>query len=701
MTGMYSGLDTEAIIQGLVETRQAKIDTMKKDQTKLQWTQDAWKTLNSKIYAFYSKTMTNMTLGTSYMKKATTVSDSSVADVVTSNLAMNADQKLVVSKVAKTAYMTGEKLSLASGDAISASTKLTDLGVEEGSSFDITVGSGSTEKTTTITVDDTMTVNDLVSQMKNAGVNASFDTNNSRFYMGASESGAAGNFTITSDSVNGVDAIDALGLTVNYDDMKAVYKKFSDFAAVENEGSKIAYIASEVAKQFEMYKDQANTLTTEMADQLSKIAAAKANYNSKYITVDPEGEPDPDVPLESLTEEQIKAIDDEITSLEAKKKNGTIKNEETERLETLTEQKSAIDEYKELNSAYEANLARKAEIDPFIKIDEDTGIMTASEALETKVAGEVQAQIDAATTSPDWTALKAGTAIKIDGQDSEIWLNGAHYTSSSNEYSINGLTISVKKETGDTNGDSKVDTSDEGVSLTTKDDASGLYDMIKNFMKEYNALVNEMDKLYNAKTARGFAPLTSEEKEAMTEEDVKTYEAKIKDALLSKDGTLNTVATAFRTAMSAGYTVNGKLMTLADFGVEKLSYFIATDNERNAYHIHGDEDDAETMLYNNKLKEMATSDPETVSDFFKQLSKSLYDSTKTLMARENGYKSSLTIYGDVKLQSDYNDYTNKIKDLEDALSAYEDKWYDKFTAMETALAKLQSNTNSITSLLGG
>jgi flagellar hook-associated protein 2 len=326
----------------------------------------------------------------------------------------------------------------------------------------------------------------------------------------------------------------------------------------------------------------------------------------------------------------------------------------------------------------------------------------ATAALEAKVAAEVQEQIEAATDpSLDWTAKAAGKAIKIDGQDSEIWLNGAQYTSSSNEYSINGLTISVNKETGDTNADGIVDASDEGVTLTTKDDASGLYDMIKNFLKEYNSLVNEMDKLYNAKAAKGFSPLTSQEKEAMAEEDIKTYEAKIKDALLSKDGTLNTVASAFRTVMDSGFTVGGKKMTLSDFGVEKLGYFIAADNERNAYHINGDEDDSDTMLYNNELKTMATTDPDTVSDFFNQLSKSLYESTKTLMARESGYKSSLTVYGDVKLQSDYTDYTLKIKDLEDDLSAYEDKWYDKFTAMETALAKLQSNTSSITALLGG
>ena len=48
-----------------------------------------------------------------------------------------------------------------------------------------------------------------------------------------------------------------------------------------------------------------------------------------------------------------------------------------------------------------------------------------------------------------------------------------------------------------------------------------------------------------------------------------------------------------------------------------------------------------------------------------------------------------------------NDYTSKIADLEEKLKDYEDKWYSKFSKMETALAKMQSNASAITGLLGG
>ena len=47
MTGMFSGMDTESIIQELVSAKRTKVDTQKKAQTKLEWKQYAWKELNT------------------------------------------------------------------------------------------------------------------------------------------------------------------------------------------------------------------------------------------------------------------------------------------------------------------------------------------------------------------------------------------------------------------------------------------------------------------------------------------------------------------------------------------------------------------------------------------------------------------------------------------------------------------------------
>ena len=53
------------------------------------------------------------------------------------------------------------------------------------------------------------------------------------------------------------------------------------------------------------------------------------------------------------------------------------------------------------------------------------------------------------------------------------------------------------------------------------------------------------------------------------------------------------------------------------------------------------------------------------------------------------------------MKEDYDEYTTKIAQAEEKLTDYEDKWYKKFSTMETALAKMQSNASAITGLLGG
>lgn len=280
-------------------------------------------------------------------------------------------------------------------------------------------------------------------------------------------------------------------------------------------------------------------------------------------------------------------------------------------------------------------------------------------------------------------------ATKVDGQDAEIVLNGATFTSKNNVFDINGLTITALTESSET------------VTLTTEMDTDGIYDMIKGFLKQYNEVMNEMDKLYNASSAKGYEPLTNDEKMSMSDSEIEEWEKKIKDSILRKDENLSTVSSSLREIMSGGISVGGKTMYLFDFGIDTLGYFDAEENERNMYHIDGDADDAETSGKADKLRGMIASDPDTVINFFSQLSQQLYGKMFDMSKSVNGYRSYGNFYDDKKMQSDYDDYTSKIKDLEDKLTAYEDKWYAKFSKMETAMAKMQSSQNALAGLLGG
>ncbi len=508
MTGMFSGMDTESIIQELVSAKQTKVDTKKKEQTKLQWKQDAWKDLNTKLKNLQSKYIANMRFSDAYSKKTTKVSNSSAVSVITGEGAVNGVQSLEIDKLAKTAYLTGGKIK--SDKEVTALTTLGDLDETLGDDFsgEITVGAG--DKQMTLAINKDTSISAVLNTMKAAGLNASYDAGQKRFFVSSKSSGKDGNFSITSGDADGQKALQMLGIS------------------------------------------------------------------------------------------------------------------------------------------YDANA-------------ESTG------------------------KSDDETA-----AHYTKGQDAEIYLNGAKFTNSTNVFEINGLTFTALSETAG-----------ETVTVTTEQDTDGIYDMVKNFLKEYNNIVNEMDKLYNADSAKGYEPLTDDEKDALSDSEIEDYEKKIKDALLRRDDNLSTVNSALQQIMSGGIEVGGKTMYLHDFGIDTLGYFTAAENEKHAYHIDGDPDDGSTSGNADKLKTMISNDPDTVISFFTKLSQSLYGKMTDLSKSVDGYRSFGNFYDDKKMKSDYDDYTSKIKELEQKLQDYEDKWYSKFSKMETALAKMQSNASAVTGLLGG
>ena len=286
-------------------------------------------------------------------------------------------------------------------------------------------------------------------------------------------------------------------------------------------------------------------------------------------------------------------------------------------------------------------------------------------------------------------AATGQSVVKGGGKDAEIELNGVKYTSDSNTFEVNGLTITALQEGG---GE---------VTLTTRQDTDGIYNMIKNFFKEYNSLINEMDKLYNAESAKGYEPLTDDEKDEMSDTEIEKWETKIKDSILRGDSNLSTLSSAMKNVLLQGATVNGEKMYLSHFGIETLGYFNAGENEKNAYHINGDEDDDAVSSKENSLRAAIAADPDTVISFFSQLSQNLYAELDKQSRSVEGVRSFGKFYDDKKMKEDYDKYTTKIKQEEQKLTALEDRWYKKFSAMETALAKMQSNQSAVSALLGG
>jgi flagellar hook-associated protein 2 len=282
-------------------------------------------------------------------------------------------------------------------------------------------------------------------------------------------------------------------------------------------------------------------------------------------------------------------------------------------------------------------------------------------------------------------------ATKIDGADAQIRLNDVLYTSSSNIFDINGLSITAAAVTGD--GD------ENAITITTDTDTQAIYDKIKDFLTEYNSVINEMTKLYNADSSYGYDPLTDDEKDAMSDTEIEKWETKIKDSLLRRDTTLNSIMSSMMNTMASSIEIDGKKYSFSSFGIRTLGYLNAAENEQNAYHIDGDEEDENTSGNEDKLMAAIKNNPDTIVDFMKQMTQNLYKVVDSKM-KSTSLSSAYKIYNDKELDTQYKNYTTLISDWEDKVSDKEDYYYNKFSQMESALSKLESQTSSLTGLLG-
>lgn len=692
MTGMMSGMDTESIIQELVAVRKKKVDTKKKEQTKLDWKAEAWKELNTKLKKLQTKFIANMRFSDAYSKKTTKVSNSNAVSIITGESAMNGVQTMKVTQLAKSGYLTSGKIE---GSGVTALSKLGDIGYESPTdpadpAGVFTVKNG--DKYVDITVNEGTTISDVLNQIKSVGLNANFDAKQQRFYITAVDSGEEADFSFTASNEKGLEAMKALGLDTEIGDKK---DKGQDYASWT---------------EYKLYQDWENgdsTATDTINERIkADIDSQKAGYLAQYRQLKDSQKAAEDV-IKTIEDKYSGSTLDTVDSYKAAlgQKEAAIKSAqengrpagEIEQLQkeadeirtkladaqTLADQRTNISNYN----------TQIAEIGKHIVIEETNPGSGEYEIKDTtNLEKEVNDRYDAKADYAVAFMLNipaVASAKKVSGQDAIIELNGAEYTNNDNTFEINGLTITALAAT------------DEEITVTTQRDTDGIYDMVKNFLKEYNEVVNEMDKLYNADRAKGYEPLTDEEKDSMSEKEIEKWETKVKDSLLRRDENLSSVNSALQSIMSSGFTVNGKTMYLYDFGIETLGYFQSADNEKHAYHIAGDLDDEYTMNSEDKLKGMIANDPDTVISFFSQLSRSLHEKMTDMSKSVDGYRSFGNFYDDKKMKSDYDDYTTKIKEMETKLNEYEDKWYKKFSKMETALAKMQSNMSAVSSLLGG
>ena len=659
LSGLVSGMDTDAMIEELVSAYSKKKDKIVKQKKTLEYKQDAWKEMNAKIYGFYTGKLSNMQLTSNYALKNTKSSNEDKATVTASSSAVNGTQELRIKQLAKTSYLTGAAIKTSAGEEVKLSTKLADLGIEDGK-IDVEIGG----EAKTVELTGKMTVKELQAALSDAGLSANFDEQNGRFFISSKTGGVKGDFTLKGLGQSGKDALKKLGVsTVSktaIDEYKA-YLAENDAAKIESD-AKSDYVAGILMKKSDEIKSRIDELN-------EKLGSADG------LTTDEQNELD-----------DIKAQITEISGLlENKNEDGGFEPMEqyvTDVLgETLDYDPVNNADYKIYVDIYQSEVDYRQDMVDYATLYEKSKTATGLTDDEKAKLSDLKAK---------YGELYNDGVVKIDGQDSIIELNGAEFTSNTNTIQVNGLTINAKAVTE----------GDEFLTITTDTDVDAIYDKIKDFFKEYNELMKEMSTKYNAASAGDYEPLTEEEEEQLSDKQQEKWEKILTTAALRKDSSLNSVMSSMRTALMKGYDINGKNYTLSTFGIKTMSYFLAEDNEKNSFHIDGDKDDESTAGQPDKLRAALASDPENTIEFFSSIMKDLYKSLSDKMSKSTSTHSAFKLYNDKTMTTQMNSYNKKISEWEKKIDDYRDKYVKKFSAMETAMAKLQSKTSAMSSFFG-
>ncbi len=642
MTGLISGMDTEGMVKELVQASSTKVDNIKKDKQLLEWKKEAWQDLNTKIYNFYKTELSAFKTNGSYRSKKATVNDETKASIKATSSASNGTHTVSVKQLASSAYLTGANIKAAGG------------------TYDTFVGASATTNFESMTDKDGNSLN-----LKGQSITIGNGSESIEFVLGGEGDNGVANLSELNKKLSETEGFK--GLEAGFVDGQITFKNTS--ASKDEDGNETGTVftvdsaALGVTGELNYKADEATGAVTSLS------GVSGMGYIKEFTSAD--------------ISKSTKLADLGIAVGTAFSINGK---------EFVVDDKTTME-------GFAAGLSK-------------LGVSASFDATQGRFyinASGTGAANDFTLTSTDENALKvlgldAASATKIDAQDAIIDYNGVEYKNASNTFSINGLNITAKGVTGTYDKVTGTFTGDTPLNISVTQDTDTMYDTVKNFVKKYNELVDEMNKLYDEKKT-DYEPLTEEEKSQLSEKQIEQWEEKAKQGLLRRDSTINTLLSKMRNILNKGVKVTNEDGTTSTYTLASLGIVTGEYTEKGKLHILGDEDDAAYASQPNKLKEMLETKPEVFAQVLggnldnQGIGFQLYDSLSDAM-KGNANRSALTFYEDKAIDSEIDDKDDEIDKWAEKLQELEDKYYDQFAAMESAMAKLQSQQSYISSLMG-
>jgi flagellar hook-associated protein 2 len=327
-------------------------------------------------------------------------------------------------------------------------------------------------------------------------------------------------------------------------------------------------------------------------------------------------------------------------------------------------------------------------------------------------------KVDIADTTGNFMSAIGVTGSGAGTDASVTFSDGTKIVRSSNSFTYDGITYNIKQDfTAGTDVVSGKVT--EPIEATITADSTKTYEFIKGFVDKYNELIEKVNKELTEDKYRNYTPLSDDQKSQMTKEQIEKWEEKAKSGLLKNDSILTGILADLRTTLYS--SVEGTGISLSSIGITTSS-----DYKKNG----------KLEINESKLKDALTNKSEEIKNLFTKSSDiTYYESLDSSSAKSQRYKESGlaqrisdviqdairtstdkdgykgTLLEKAGISGDRSEFTNSlfkemmgfeeiIDEMNSRLTSREDALYAKFTAMESALSKLNEQQNYVASMLG-
>lgn len=285
------------------------------------------------------------------------------------------------------------------------------------------------------------------------------------------------------------------------------------------------------------------------------------------------------------------------------------------------------------------------------------------------------------------SVLKFGATTENKGQNAKFTINGLETERTSNTFSMNGVTFTLKQT---------LKVTDPPITVNVSNDSEGVLKTVKEFVDQYNTLIGDINKKLNEERHRGYKPLTDEEQEELSDKQIEKWEELAKSGLLKGDPMLSGVLTQMRLDMSSSVETNGLFKQLSAIGITTTSNYL---------------DGGKLEINETKLKEAIEKDPEAVENLFRGTGTNdsdrgvvhkLYDSVNQSITKIQDRAGRATSTNQqFALGRELISVDKNIDSFETRLKMQEDRLWRQFTAMEKAIQRANNQSVYLMQQFGG